>query len=193
MSHQGRAPLGRRHPRRARPTLTGVDLSRYLPLSNSPRTNDPTDARSWAAVVATQASTLAAGHPDERDLVAAFSDACRLPLPARLATAADLQQAAEAMPTGPAVRTADLVASVRALFALEEATGAIAVLPDLLWGRIALHGSAHANFARRSVLAGHTVAASDAEWSFGRGPTITAPQRDIVRFVLGVSEIAPRP
>lgn len=141
----------------------------------------------------TQASELAAGHPDERDLVTTFAGACRLSLPAGVETAAELRRAAESLPTGRAVRTADLAASVRALFALEDVTGATADLPDLLWGRIALYGSSRADFGRRSVLGGHTVSASDAEWSFGRGPVLTATQRDIVRFVLGVSDIAPRP
>ncbi|SFI22819.1 MULTISPECIES: hypothetical protein [Microbacterium] len=49
-----------------------------------------------------------------------------------------------------------------------------------------------APFERRAVLAGSTVHATDADWSFGHGPVREGTAREILAFVLALSDDAPR-
>ena len=44
---------------------------------------------------------------------------------------------------------------------------------------------------RRAVVAGHAIRATDADWEFGRGPVLEGTQLEIVRFLLGLSDVAP--
>ncbi|UIN31649.1 hypothetical protein [Microbacterium binotii] len=82
---------------------------------------------------------------------------------------------------------------VRALLVLGDA---LAVAPRVdagVTGAVALYAATTAPFDRRAALRGHTVRASDEEWEFGRGPVITDTGRAILRFVLALDDVAPRP
>jgi hypothetical protein len=46
-------------------------------------------------------------------------------------------------------------------------------------------------FERRAAVAGSTLSADDAGWALGRGPVRTASARDILDFVLGLSDTVP--
>ena len=82
---------------------------------------------------------------------------------------------------------------IRALLVLGDA---LAVTPRVaagVSGAVALYAATTAPFDRRAALRGHTVRASDEEWEFGRGPVITDTGRAILRFVLALDDVAPRP
>ena len=169
-----------------------MDFARYLPLSAAPA-RDETDigAEAHAAVALAEAARLATGLPQERELVRAFARDARI-TPDVDSAAALAAHAAAGTPGSRPPRIRELCSIVRALLVLEEASGGQADLPDEMWGRVALYAATRTDFARRAALRGHTIAASDASWSFGRGSVLRAPQRDIVRFVLALSEIPPR-
>ncbi|GAA3034575.1 hypothetical protein [Microbacterium dextranolyticum] len=169
-----------------------MDFARYLPLSAAPARDEAgigPDAAAAVALVIAEAARIAAANANEGPLVRAFVQAAHLASDA--ASAADLARTGETGSSRPP-RIRELTAAVRALLVLADAAGTSPDLPDAVWGRVALYGATRADFARRAALRGNTVAASDAEWSFGRGPVLRAPQRDIVRFVLGLSDVPPR-
>ncbi|QTX03758.1 hypothetical protein [Agromyces archimandritae] len=60
-------------------------------------------------------------------------------------------------------------------------------------GAVALFLAAKAPTEIRAVIGGHALRASDAGWEFGRGPVLEAPAADLIRFLAGRSDTAPRP
>ncbi|MDD7963651.1 hypothetical protein [Microbacterium thalli] len=167
------------------------DLGGFLPLSQ--RTPDD-DARvssdrreQLAAVVRLAAGRLAEAAPDD---ARAFARDAGLARDLDDGAEADLHRLAAAIATGQRRTIRDLTAAARAYLALAGAEEA--PLPSDISGAVALHASASAPFARRAAISGHTVRASDAGWSFGRGPEITATADAIVAFLTGVSDTPPR-
>ena len=159
------------------------DLSRHLPLSQH-RGRDgaevSADRRSQIARVLEAARPHLAGE----DARAAFTR------DAGLAGADPLDEGTAArIAAGPPLRTTDLVRVVRAVLVH---VAAPLELPAPVMGAVALAASASAPFARRAAISGHTVRASDADWSIGRGPELVASSRQIVAFLLGLSDEAPR-
>ncbi len=91
-------------------------------------------------------------------------------------------------------RTRELSRALRALLLLAGSRGD--VTPDvdpLTSGAVALYAATSGPFDRRAVLKGHTVRATDSDWSFGSGPVLEGPSLSIAAFVLGVSDHPPGP
>ena len=83
--------------------------------------------------------------------------------------------------------------AVRAVLVLGDALGLEPRLSAVTLGAVALYGTSSATFDRRAVVRGHTLRATDAEWSLGHGPVLQGTAMGIVRFLLGLSDEAPRP
>ncbi|MFJ6652979.1 hypothetical protein ACIQLJ_09320 [Microbacterium sp. NPDC091313] len=107
--------------------------------------------------------------------------------------AAALRAASDAVRSGPRRRNRVLTRAVRALLVLAAETGADPELDPLTAGVAAFYAAGTAPADRRAAIAGRTVQASDAEWSFGHGPVISADATAIAAFLLGVSDEPPRP
>lgn len=168
------------------------DMARFLPLSNGPRDNGDAVSADRRAQVA-QVVRLAAEHsPGDDAARAAFLREAGLRVPARSTarTPDDLAQLADVVAIGPKQSLRDLVRAVRALLVL--AGDDDAGLPQQISGAVALAASTTASFDRRAAIAGRTVRAVDAAWTIGRGPELVAPAQQIVAFLLGVSDTAPR-
>ncbi|WP_139230936.1 hypothetical protein [Microbacterium sp. cf046] len=168
-------------------------------MSNRPRDDESavtSDRRLATAAVIDEAARLTAAAGSERaDRLAA--DFVR---DARLGTeigsefvVADLMDLASAVRTGKRRRTSALVHATRAVIVLADRLGEAPRLADLTLGAVALYMATSAPLERRAVVAGHAIRATDADWEFGRGPVLEGPQLEIVRFLLGLSDLAPGP
>ncbi|KAA9086550.1 hypothetical protein [Microbacterium radiodurans] len=159
------------------------DLSRFLPLSQR-RGRDDADVSVDRRAQVSQVVRAALRHLAGEDVRAAFVR------DAGLADAGPLDEGtAGRIAAGPPLRLTDLVRVVRAV--LVHVADPVE-LPAPVMGAVALAASASAPFARRAAISGHTVRAADAEWSIGRGPELVASSRQIVAFLLGLSDEAPR-
>lgn len=177
-----------------------MDISKYLPLSrrvDADESHVSSDRRRDVADVAREAMRLVRALPQgDRDERARrfFADARLF----RRGTesphgASDLDTVIDGIATGPRRSAAELTRCVRATLILADEVGEQPAIPPMVLGAVALHAAARASFDRRAVIRGHTIAATDAEWSMGRGPRLRAPAEQIVRFLLGLSDQAPRP
>ncbi|MFS0715323.1 hypothetical protein ABC195_15730 [Microbacterium sp. 2P01SA-2] len=164
------------------------DLARFLPLSH--RSPDgaaaaPADRRvQISTVIALAAAVLEAASDDARR---AFIDDARLSRDGD--GTASLAELAGTVVRGRRRSARDLTAVARAYLRLP---GPRPPLPFDVAGAVALAASTTAPFARRAAIAGHTVRATDAGWTFGRGPEVSASADDIVAFLTGVSDVPPR-
>jgi hypothetical protein len=168
-----------------------MDLSRHLPLSNRPRDDESGVTRDERAAVAgliERAAELLTGRPDAGPRAEGFVR--DVGLDGR--DCSDLGSLADAVRGGGRLRVRRLTTTVRALLVLADDVGADAAIPPDVLGRVSLYASTKASFDRRAVLAGHTVRASDAGWEFGRGPVLESTALGIARFVLGLTDVAPR-
>lgn len=183
------------------PTLATVaDFARFLPLSNRPHGDESgvsSDRHAAEAAVVEQAAKLIArSSADEAEpLTRGFLHESGLEslAPGDVADpAARLAATARAVRSGRRRGIRHLTRTVRALLLLGRQAGVAVALDPTTSGSVALYGATSASFDRRAVLTGHTVKATDAEWEFGRGPVLEGTALDIVAFVLGVSDHAPR-
>ncbi len=168
-----------------------MDITRFLPLSNAPRPADSgvsTDERARIARVLDEAVRLIG---DDREAAHALMARWEREAPGSDANHT-LQTLPERVRAGRKRNAAELIRAVRDTLLLGDRRGIPTRIEPETLGRVAFHGSLTASFARRAVLRGHTVRATDAEWSFGRGPVLEAPAEQIVRFIVGISEEAPR-
>jgi hypothetical protein len=176
-----------------------VDFARFLPLSNRPHDDESgvtSDRRAAIAAVVEDAARLAAAAaPDRADSLAAeFARSARLAdAGAAEFGAIDLPRLASAVRGGKRRRTGALVHAVRALLELADELGRQPRLDDITLGTVALYMATSAPLERRAVVAGHAIRATDADWGFGRGPMLEGSQLEIVRFLLGLSDVAPQP
>ncbi len=168
------------------------DLSRSLPLSNQPKVDESQVSsnrqRQLADVVdlAAGLATSAGGLQFLRDakLWKEFGAG------AGAGTDDDLRGVALKIREGGARRIRSLSDAVRALLIL---AGSRAVdLSPTTSGSVALYAATTTSFDRRAVVSGHALRATDAEWEFGRGPLLVGTAREILEFLLGLSDIAPR-
>lgn len=164
------------------------DLARFLPLSH--RSPDavaaaPADRRVQIAAVLTLAAAVLDAQPDDRRR--RFIDEAGLT--GDHDGRASLTDLADAVGRGRRRSVRDLTTVARAYLRLP---GERPPLPFDVAGAVALAASTNAPFARRAAIAGHTVRATDAGWTFGRGPEISASADDIVAFLTGVSDVPPR-
>lgn len=161
------------------------DIWRELPLSGRERSDESGVHRGWDAEVAavrTNADALLARTSDP-DAGAAFAAALssRRPLAARLrgrdrpATLAELDRI------------------VYAYIALSTRLGAEPQIPPRASGAVALGRAAAAPTPIRAVIAGHSLHATDAGWTFGRGPVLEATAVELLTFLSGEGSAAPAP
>lgn len=168
-----------------------MDLSRHLPLSNRPRDDESGvtgDERVAVAGLVEKAAELLIGRPDAEPLAEQFARETGL----EGRDDPDLGSLADAVRGGRRLRIRRLTTAARALLVLADAVGEDAAIPPDVLGRVSLYASTKASFDRRAVLAGHTVRASDAGWEFGRGPVLEGTALGITRFVLELTDVAPR-
>lgn len=160
------------------------DLSRHLPLSNRERTDESAVTGDWKEALA-DVVLLAAGLAPSQD------DADRFLTEAGLGSSAGrpLTEVAAQIRGGRRRRIRSLVDATRALLVL--AGDRPVALPPTLSGAVALYAVTRMPFERRAAVAGSTLSADDAGWSLGRGPGRTATARDILDFVLGLSDTVP--
>lgn len=168
-----------------------ADLSRHLPLSNRPTTDESavtSDRRpALAAVVARAAEQVAAGDPAAAaDRAGAFLAEARLD---REFAGMALPAVSEAIASGATRGIRPLTDAVRALLRL--AGDEPVELDPVTSGAVALYAATRAPFDRRAVVSGCTLRATDAEWEFGRGPLREAPARQILAFLLGLGDVPP--
>lgn len=176
-------------------------FARFLPLSQRETADEAavsSDRRAAVADVVDRAADLVAGAPAARaDALAESFLAAALPGESAPSTAPDAAARLRAVATGirsdgrRSIRT--LAAAVRALLLLAKELGVDAGLDPFLAGAAALYASGAAPSDRRAVIRGFTVRATDADWSFGRGPTVEGTAAGIAAFLLGVSDDPPRP
>lgn len=151
------------------------DISQQLPLSLSPRSDETdvsTDRRiQWLAVV-----------DEARRLTDASRGIDRFLRDARISD-----------PDADRRRTAkELTEAVRALLVLGDRKDVEPTVSAETLGVVCFHAVATAPFDRRAVVQGHTIHATDADWQFGRGPALEGTALEITRFLLALSDVAPR-
>jgi hypothetical protein len=162
-----------------------ADLSRHLPLSNRPHTDESAvtgDRRESLADVVLRADVLARTP----EAVSLFLTDARL---AREFGDVPLLDVAGAIRAGGKRGIRQLTDAVRALLVL--AGDGPLTLDPITSGAVALYAATRAPFERRAVYAGNTLRATDAGWEFGHGPAREASARVILDFVLGLADVAP--
>lgn len=161
------------------------DVARFLPLSHrSPDDVATPDRRAQiATLLALAAPVLDAASGERRR---AFLEEAGL---SHDDDRASLGELADEIAKGRRRSIRELTAVARAYLGLPDDRPP---LPFDIAGAVALAASTKAPFARRAAIAGHTVRATDAGWTFGRGPEISASADEIVAFLTGVSDTAPR-
>ena len=82
---------------------------------------------------------------------------------------------------------------MRAVLLLSDHLGVEPRVDGTTLGIVSLYGATSAPLERRAVVGGHALRATDAGWEFGRGPVLEGTALEIARFVLGVSDIPPKP
>jgi hypothetical protein len=156
------------------------DLWRELPLSGRARVDESGVGGGWRAeleAVREAASRALASHPDAV-AAAEFEVALRTPRPRR-----------GGRPR--AVKLAELDRAVYAYLDLCARLGVEPQLPPRASGAVALGRAAAAPTEIRAVIAGHTLHATDADWSFGRGPVLEDTAVALLEFLRGRSLRAP--
>lgn len=138
-----------------------------------------------------RAARLVVDRADGIALAAPVLQACALAEPLESDAASTLTTAASIVRNGESRPHRQLVSAVRAVLLLADRTGQRAEISAAVLGRAAFHGALRMPFDRRAVLNGHTVRATDAEWSFGTGPVLEATAEEIVRFIVGISDTPP--
>ncbi|MBB2974911.1 hypothetical protein FHX49_000452 [Microbacterium endophyticum] len=178
-----------------------ADFARYLPLSQHEAPDSSavsSDRRRQISELIVEAARLlqSAPKPEAAVLAANFARDAKLGRGIRPASSSftpdDLSRYAVEVVPGQKLRIRHLADTLRALLLLAKAVDSTPVVPVLTSGAVALYASGRAPFERRAAISGHTVSATDAEWSFGSGPAISAPALQIAAFLLGVSEDPPR-
>jgi uncharacterized protein (TIGR03083 family) len=66
-------------------------------------------------------------------------------------------------------------------------------VPTRASGAVALRRALEAPTEIKAVIRGHSLAATDAGWSFGNGPVLQATAAELLLFLYGRSDTAPRP
>jgi len=66
-------------------------------------------------------------------------------------------------------------------------------VPARASGAVALRRALEAPTEIKAVIRGCTLAATDADWSFGHGPVLQGTAAELLLFLYGRSDTAPRP
>ncbi len=196
-----------------------ADFMHDLPLSWRPRDDEHTVTSDWreslADVLDHAASALDAAladpergeareamTPDASDLERLTEPLIRAatprhglfeaPAPVPSVRDTDLRELARRTRSGRKVSVRTLSHAVAAYLALARALGATPELSPRTSGAVALYLAATARTPIRSVISGHALHATDAGWTFGRGPALEAEAVPMVEFLAGQSLVAPR-
>ena len=180
------------------------DFAHDLPLSNRPRVDESqvtSDRRvALADVIDEAARLLSISSADEAGsaiLARQFVVDARLDKDASAIAAMGpislLSELSSGVRAGRRRGVRALSHAVRAVLRIGAAVDAEPRLPATTWGAVALYAATAAPLERRVVVAGHALRATDADWAFGRGPTLEGRSIDIVAFLLGTSEVPPAP
>jgi len=158
------------------------DVWRELPLFGRARVDESGVRSGWdddLAAVREAARAALEAHPD-----AAAADAFEAALPAPR-----LRRDGTPKP----VRLAELDRAVYAYLDLCARIGAEPAVPARAGGAVALGRAASAPTEIRAVIAGHSIRATDADWTFGRGPVLEDTAAALLDFLGGRSLRAPHP
>jgi hypothetical protein len=178
-----------------------TDFSRFLPLSRRLQGDEQgvsSDRRAALADVVDHAAKLVATDGQGRAVFAeAFVDDAGLredydAFDTEMPSAA-LVSVASAIRSGRRRRIRALVAGARALLLLGRDLEVAVELAPATAGAVALYLAGSGPFDRRAVIKGHQIRATDAEWSFGSGPTLEATATGVAAFLLGISDDPPHP
>ncbi|MFC5790064.1 hypothetical protein EDM22_18780 [Agromyces tardus] len=74
-----------------------------------------------------------------------------------------------------------------------DAAGRPVPVPPVASGAVALRRAAAAPVEIRAVISGHSLHATDAGWTIGRGSPLVGTAAELVRFLAGYGTTAPRP
>ena len=66
-------------------------------------------------------------------------------------------------------------------------------MPPLASGAVALRRATAAPTPIRAVISGHSLHATDAAWTIGHGPVLVGTADELIRFLAGFGDRAPRP
>lgn len=160
------------------------DLSRHLPLSNRERVDETAVTGDWRSELA-EVVLLAEGLSPAPEARARFLAEAGLDG----SDAASLTALAESIRSGRRRRIRALTDATRALLRLAGARPV--ALDPTTSGAVVLYATTRMAFDRRAALAGASLRAEDHGWTVGRGATRSAPARDILAFVLGLSDRVP--
>lgn len=167
------------------------DLSRDLPLFGRPPVDESSVSSNWqnalADVVDQAAAIIARGDISPAAAQAFLRDAAL----EKRASAPDLTAIAAAIRAGKPRRVRALSRGVTALLRLARESGDDVTIPPRIAGAVCLHRTGAAPLAIRAVIAGHTLRATDADWSFGRGPVLQDTSLRLLAFLCGVADEAP--
>ena len=104
-----------------------------------------------------------------------------------------LRAGERALASGKRISIKQLDRAVYGYLDLCEALGAVPDLDRTTSGAVALARATSAPTPIRAVIAGHSLRATDAGWSFGRGPELEATAVELLNFLGGRSLQAPKP
>jgi hypothetical protein len=166
------------------------DLGRFFPLSQRPVGDESgvtSDRRAALADVIEATEAMLLG---DRDLGREFAE--RAGLAGEISTG-DLRLLAERVRAGKRRPVRALSRAVTAQLEVARDVGVVPRIDPRTIGAVVLYRTGAAPLEIRAVLAGHTLRASDADWSFGHGPVLQDTSLRILAFICGVSDQAPRP
>lgn len=114
-----------------------------------------------------------------------------------LASAADAAAALEVRATVITERPqptgiVELDDAVVAAILVGDALGRPIAIPPLASGSVALRRAAAAPTPIRAVISGHSLHATDAAWTIGHGPVLVGTAHELIRFLAGIGNHAPR-
>jgi hypothetical protein len=177
------------------------DFIHELPFSWRPQRDESAVSSDWGpelAVVLTTAAELIdqqLTEASQADLWSGpFLAAARIELPdGEPASTAAIRASAGALESGRRVSIKRLDRAVYAYLDLCERLESVPTLEATTSGAVALARAASAPTPIRAVIAGHSIRATDAGWSFGSGPELQAAAVELLQFLGNRSLQAPRP
>jgi len=89
-------------------------------------------------------------------------------------------------------RLVELDDAVVAAVRIGDALGTPIRVPPLASGAVALRRAAAAPTPIRAVISGHSLHATDAGWTIGHGPALVGTAEELIRFLAGMADRAPR-
>lgn len=168
------------------------DLAHELPLFGRAPVDESAVTSDWKGALADvihQAATIAAEAPAPASATSDFLRGAGL---ATHPAAPDLGAVAAAIRAGKPQRVRALSRGVTALLVLAHSADAAVEIAPRTAGAVSLYRTGAAPLPIRAVIAGHTLRATDADWSFGRGPVLQDTSLGLLTFLCGLSNDAPR-